>query len=132
MTMQRLLSDLFTGAHQLGIRGTFQFVFSHDAAFSVRIHDDEAVTPGLAEKPDVVVRISEAAFSAVVAGAANVEQLFSDGRLQLEGDIGLATRLPEVVARARGCKPTTATQGEGRYPARARYSEVLSSRQRSE
>jgi hypothetical protein len=63
------------------------------------------VRRGVVADPDLVVELSIADFLRLVAGVESGPALFSEGRLRVRGDAGLALRLPRVFRVPRAGRP---------------------------
>lgn len=132
MDLSSTLSGLFTHARSVGLRGIIQFVFSADEHLWVEVGDEIRVVAGRHGGADTEIEISAENFFAVVAGRANVEQLFAAGTLLIRGNLGLATLLPQIIDSARyhrDGQPAPAVAMNARYAARVRISETLSAAQ---
>ena len=130
--MLEIISHLFNAAPAVGLRGTFQFVFSPQHAVWADISDKVTANSGLHKSADVVIEVSEQNFKGIVSGAANVEELFATGKIKITGNMGLATLLPQIISEARrggAAKPHQAVDMNRRYPASARQSERISMKQ---
>ena len=66
---------------------------------------------------------------AIMAGQANVEELFASGRLIIDGNLGLATLLPQAIDMALRGNQAPAVEANRRYPPSARPSDALSAAQ---
>ena len=51
------------------------------------------IAPGRAETPAVILRAPAALWDEVLAGRENAELLYMAGRIQIDGDLGLAAKL---------------------------------------
>jgi putative sterol carrier protein len=128
--LQSILSKLFANAGSVGIEGVFQFVFAPDQTFHCAIAEHSTIEPGRHPQPDVTISIAMADFLGIMGGAANIEELFASGRLKIDGNMGLATLLPQIIDSARhGAAPAAKVDMNQRYPTPARHSEALSARQ---
>jgi len=132
MQLSSILTELFAHARGVGLRGLIQFTFAADEQLWVEAGDEVRVAAGRRDGCDTEIEISAENFLAVVAGGANVEQLFAAGALRIRGNLGLATLLPQLIDSARyhrdgQAAPTVAMNA--RYPTPARASETLSATQ---
>ncbi len=62
---------------------------------------DVDVVSDLAEPVDCLLRCRAADFGAILDGELDARRAFLDGRLRIEGDVGLVHRLNKMLARAR-------------------------------
>lgn len=131
MNLSSTLTGLFAYAPSVGMTGTIQFIFSGDERLWVDIGEQITVAHGYNCDADTEIDIPTTDFLAILAGSANVEQLFTMGNIKIRGDLGLATLLPQIIDRARYSKGNAAPKVEmnARYPARVRFSETVSSEQ---
>lgn len=138
MDLNQVITSLFTSANQIpGMQGVLHFRFEPDYVVSAAVSDKVVVTDSVTNgtempAPDVIINISREDFVAVASGYGDVEQLFAAGKVIIEGDMGLATLLPQVISHAlHGPSADDDLQAveEQRYPAPERYSEVVSAAQ---
>ncbi|SDZ66234.1 cupin-like domain-containing protein [Pseudomonas sp. NFIX28] len=129
MDLQNILSTLFANAGSVGIEGVFQFVFAPDRVFWSEIKEQSTTESGRHARPDVTIGIAEQDFLGIMGGTANVEELFASGRLKIDGNMGLATLLPQIINRARHGGKAEKVDMNQRYPTPARPSEALSAGQ---
>ncbi len=79
-----------------GMRATYQLDLAGAGGGLLRLEIDDGVlliARGRAEAPEVTLRAPTALWSAVLAGRENAELLYMAGRIQIEGDLGLAGKL---------------------------------------
>jgi putative sterol carrier protein len=79
-----------------GIRATYQLDFTGEGGGLLRLEIDDGtllIAPGRAETPAVILRASAALWDEVLAGRENAELLCMAGRIQIDGDLGLAAKL---------------------------------------
>jgi len=96
--LQTILGKLFANAGAVGIEGVFQFVFGPHQAFWSEVKASSHTQAGRHASPDVTIEVAEKDFLGIMAGQANVEELFASGRLKIGGNMGLATLLPQAIA----------------------------------
>ena len=60
-----------------------------------------SVSEGKPAKADVTLSVSEANFLALADGKANPQQLFMQGKIKLQGNMGLAMKLEQVIKAKR-------------------------------
>lgn len=144
MQLASLAKTLFARANQVpGMRGVLEFRFSADQIISVTVAD--TVTVGAPQPaPDVTITLSADDFIAVANGDRDIARLFTAGKIQVAGDFGLATLLPQAieVSLDGGTEPVSDSEpanpqaqggsfnaDEQRYPAPARHAEVITASQ---
>ncbi|WP_458129625.1 cupin-like domain-containing protein [Pseudomonas sp. Z2-11] len=126
MDLQTILGKLFANAGAVGIDGVFQFVFGPHQAYWSEVKASSHTQAGRHSSPDVTIEIAEKDFLEIMAGLANVEELFASGRLKIGGNMGLATLLPQIIDHARhGNRPVEKVDMNKRYPTPPRFSETL-------
>ena len=126
MDLQTILGKLFANAGAVGIEGVFQFVFGPHQAFWSEVKASSHTQAGRHASPDVTIEVAEKDFLGIMAGQANVEELFASGRLKIGGNMGLATLLPQIIDHARhGSRPVEKVDMNKRYPTPSRFSETL-------
>jgi SCP-2 sterol transfer family len=79
-----------------GIRATYQLDLAGAGGGLLRLEIDDGVlliARGRAETPQVVLRAPAALFLGVLGGRENAELLYMAGRIQIDGDLGLAAKL---------------------------------------
>ncbi len=128
MLVQSALSSLFARANEVGVAGTFQFVFSGQQHFWVRAPACTQVHAGMHSQADVTIAMDTSVFLAIMQGQSDIEALFAQGQLKIDGRLGLATLLPRLVSRALHGGDGERVEMDRRYPARPRFSEQLSAR----
>ncbi|MCQ2996662.1 cupin-like domain-containing protein [Pseudomonas syringae] len=127
MDLQSVLSKLFVNAGSVGIEGVFQFVFGPHLAFWSEVKAQSRTEAGRHSAPDVTIEVAENDFMGIMGGMANVEELFASGRLKINGNMGLATLLPQIINNARrGTAQAQKVDMNQRYPTPARVSERVS------
>ncbi|WP_407313562.1 cupin-like domain-containing protein [Pseudomonas sp. nanlin1] len=129
MCLINKVSELFYNADLVGVSGVFQFVFSDSDRYWINAPKSKTAQCGMHAFPDVTIHILEYFFYKVVQGEADIEQLFSEGRLKIVGDLGRATLIPDLI-RAIDRKNSGAIEVvmNKRYPALPRFSEDVSER----
>ncbi|MCC6647632.1 MAG: SDR family NAD(P)-dependent oxidoreductase [Polyangiaceae bacterium] len=77
------------------IQTTFQFkLTSPDSAYLIDLKNGAgALVPGVADKADVTLELSDADFMAMVAGKANPQKLFMGGQLKVTGNMMASQKL---------------------------------------
>ncbi|MDP9785923.1 cupin-like domain-containing protein [Pseudomonas fluorescens] len=127
MDLQTILGKLFANAGAVGIEGVFQFVFGPHQAYWSEVKASSRTQAGRHTSPDVTIEVAEKDFLGIMAGMANVEELFASGRLKIGGNMGLATLLPQIIDHARhGGGVAEKVDMNKRYPTPSRFSETLS------
>jgi putative sterol carrier protein len=84
-----------------GIEAVYQFNLTGDEAGTYQIilrSDDCSAVEGEQETPDCTLGIDSEDFKKMVEGELNGTQAFMSGQLKIEGDMGLAIRLQDVLA----------------------------------
>ncbi|AXP04381.1 cupin [Pseudomonas fluorescens] len=126
MDLQTILGKLFANAGAVGIEGVFQFVFGPHQAYWSEVKTSSRTEAGRHTSPDVTIEVAEKDFLGIMAGMANVEELFASGRLKIGGNMGLATLLPQIIDHARhGGGVVEKVDMNKRYPTPPRFSEKL-------
>ncbi|NUT84453.1 cupin-like domain-containing protein [Pseudomonas brassicacearum] len=126
MDLQTILGKLFANAGAVGIEGVFQFVFGPHQAYWSEVKASSRTQAGRHTSPDVTIEVAEKDFLGIMAGMANVEELFASGRLKIAGNMGLATLLPQIIDHARhGGGVLEKVDMNKRYPTPSRFSEKL-------
>ncbi|WP_339483429.1 MULTISPECIES: cupin-like domain-containing protein [unclassified Pseudomonas] len=126
MDLQTILGELFANAHAVGIEGVFQFVFGPHQAYWSEVKAGSRTQAGRHTSPDVTIEVAEKDFLGIMAGLANVEELFASGRLKIGGNMGLATLLPQIIDHVRhGGGVVEKVDMNKRYPTPSRFSEKL-------
>jgi len=126
MDLQTSLAKLFANAAAVGVKGIFQFVFGPQQAYWCEADDKAHAEPGRHATPDVTLEVSQQDLLAIMAGSANVEELFASGRLKISGNLGLATLLPQIIDQTRRGGAGRKSEMNQRYATPPRYSEHLS------
>lgn len=126
MNMNLSLSAMFSNSHTIGLIGIFQFIFTNSHIW-VDTNTKTHIYLGMHPQPDVTITISEANLLNILDGSANIEQLYASGNLEIDGNLGLATLLPQLIYDQPDShyKQETVSTNE-RYPARKRFSELIS------
>ncbi|EJL05344.1 transcription factor jumonji, JmjC [Pseudomonas fluorescens Q2-87] len=126
MDLQTILGKLFANAGAVGIEGVFQFVFGPQQAYWSEVRASSHTQAGRHASPDVTIEVAEKDFLGIMAGMANVEELFASGRLKIGGNMGLATLLPQIIDHARHSGGVVEkVDMNKRYPTPQRFSEKL-------
>lgn len=129
MDLQSILGNLFANAASVGLKGVFQFVFDGHTAYWYEAGGHAESGSGQHGSADVSIAVASADFMAIMAGQANVEELFASGRLIIDGNLGLATLLPQAIDMALRGNQAPAVEANRRYPPSARPSDALSAAQ---
>ncbi|CAM4111314.1 Lysine-specific demethylase 8 [Pseudomonas reidholzensis] len=129
MDLQIILGKLFANASSVGLKGVFQFVFDGQTAFWYEAAGQGGKGTGRHPAPDVSISVAAKDFMGIMAGQANVEALFANGRLKIDGNLGLATLLPQAISMMLRGASAPAVKANHRYPPRPRLSDALSARQ---
>jgi alkanesulfonate monooxygenase SsuD/methylene tetrahydromethanopterin reductase-like flavin-dependent oxidoreductase (luciferase family) len=86
-----------------GFEGDIAYELSHHgngkapSRWTVRVRDGAAtVVPGIGNSPAITFKLSIPDFARLVAEEADPQELLFSGRFGIEGDLGLATRVPEM------------------------------------
>ncbi|VVN70308.1 cupin-like domain-containing protein [Pseudomonas fluorescens] len=126
MSIQKSLAALFHHSKNEGLSGIYQFNCT-DRHMWIDTNLDSCVNWGLHPKPDVTITISENDLLNTLSGSADIEELYATGGLTINGDIGLATILPQLIQRKltalHNIETTTTNK---RHSARKRFSEIIS------
>ncbi|MFO3723229.1 cupin-like domain-containing protein [Pseudomonas sp. HLMP] len=126
MDLQTILGKLFASADSVGLKGLFQFVFDGHTALWFKAGGQGGSGQGRHPAADVTIEVASGDFMNIMAGKANVEELFANGRLKIGGNLGLATLLPQAIHTALRGTRAPAVEANRRYPARPRASDRLS------
>jgi putative sterol carrier protein len=81
------------------VRATYQLYLTGDGggAWNLTIADGKChLADGDAERPDVTITISLDEWSQLLSGELDALSAYLSGRLQIAGDLSLATRLPAL------------------------------------
>lgn len=84
-----------------GVEAIYQFNLSGEEAgtYQVILRPDEgSAVEGEPETPDCTLSIDSDNFKKMVAGELNGTQAFMGGQLKIDGDMGLALRLQDVLS----------------------------------
>ena len=126
MSIQKSLAALFHHSKNEGLSGIYQFNCT-DRHMWIDTNLDSCVNWGLHPKPDITITISENDLLNTLSGSADIEELYATGGLTINGDIGLATILPQLIQRKltdpHNIETTTTNK---RHSARKRFSEIIS------
>jgi len=105
-TPEQLITELASRVAQnapelekIGATFKFELVGEPKQVWLVRLEPPAAVTrvePGTASDADGVFRLSGDDFVALMTGKVTGQQLFFEGRLEVEGDLTLALKLREL------------------------------------
>jgi putative sterol carrier protein len=85
-----------------GVRATYQLDLAGEGGGLLRLEIDDGVlliAQGRAEAPQVILRAPAALWLAVLGGRENGELLYMAGRIQIDGDLGLAAKLRSFFGR---------------------------------
>lgn len=93
----------FSAACGAQVQGSFQILFPDQSG--IRLSVNQQVTAEMAvREADVTIRLGHADLPAPVAGPEEVEKLFVDGNAMVEGRLGLAACLPDMISSAKSCR----------------------------
>ncbi|HET7580057.1 MAG TPA: SCP2 sterol-binding domain-containing protein [Bacillales bacterium] len=84
-----------------GVEAVYQFNLSGEEAGTYQIilrPDHASAVEGEQETPDCTLSIDSEDFKKMVEGELNGTQAFMSGQLKIDGDMGLAIRLQDVLA----------------------------------
>lgn len=87
---------MFSNSHAIGLIGIFQFIFPNSHIW-VDTNTKPHIYLGMHPQPDVTITISEANLLNILDGSANLEQLYASGHIEVDGNLGLATLLPQLI-----------------------------------
>ena len=139
--ISELLSQLFSYAVPMELRGTFQFVFSEvtdsnaPAAVWVSVGKENVeVREGSGEHRDVEIRVGRQDLRDLLDGKVDVVKLFTSRRIQIQGNMALAEELPVLIEfwRKGASSELVALYPwvqKRRFPSRRRASEELAAQQ---
>lgn len=133
MELESVAEKLFARANKIpGMRGVLEFRLGEDSIVSVTVAD--TVTVGTAySNPDVIVTMSADDFATVAAGESDLARMFTSGKIRVEGDLGLATLLPQAIgaslSKEQDDSEDEINADEQRYPAPERYAESITAAQ---
>lgn len=105
MTLPELMAAMptaFVPERAKGVDAVFQFSATGEGAgdWAVTIRDGACtVTPGIADKPTVTFRVDGKDLLGMLTGKLNGMSLFMQGRLRVQGDLGLASRFASFFSR---------------------------------
>ena len=139
--ISELLSQLFSYAVPMELRGTFQFVFSgvtdsnEPTAVCVSVGKENVeVRQGSGEHRDVEIRVGRQDLRDLLDGKVDVAKLFTSRRIQIQGNMSLAEELPVLIEfwRKGASSELVALYPwvqKRRFPSRRRASEELAAQQ---
>ncbi|HET7521909.1 MAG TPA: SCP2 sterol-binding domain-containing protein [Bacillales bacterium] len=84
-----------------GVDAVYQFNLSGDEAGTYQVilrSDGGSAVEGEPETPDCTLSIDSEDFKKMVEGELNGTQAFMSGQLKIEGDMGLALRLQDILS----------------------------------
>jgi alkanesulfonate monooxygenase SsuD/methylene tetrahydromethanopterin reductase-like flavin-dependent oxidoreductase (luciferase family) len=97
------MAKQFEPKFAFGFEGDIAYELSHygngkaPSRWTVRVRDGKAtVVPGISDAPAITFKLSIPDFARLVAEEADPQELLFSGRFGIEGDLGLATRVPEM------------------------------------
>lgn len=88
-----------------GIEATYQFNITGDDAGTYQVilgAESGEVVEGDSEEADCTIIMDSADFKKMVDGELNGTEAFMGGQLQIEGDMGLALRLQDILSAYSG------------------------------
>ncbi|MFA8438436.1 SCP2 sterol-binding domain-containing protein [Pueribacillus sp. YX66] len=88
-----------------GIEATFQFNITGDDAGTYQVilgTDSGSVVEGDQEEADCTITMDSEDFKKMVDGELNGTEAFMGGQLQIDGDMGLALRLQDILSAYSG------------------------------
>lgn len=88
-----------------GLEATYQFNITGDDAATYQVilgADSGRVAEGDQEEADCTITIDSEDFKQMVDGELNGTEAFMSGKLQIEGDMGLALRLQDILSAYGG------------------------------
>jgi len=134
MELVSVAEKLFARANKIpGMRGVLEFRLGEGSVVSVTVAD--TVTVGTAHpNPDVTVTMSADDFATVAAGEGDLARMFTSGKIRVDGDLGLATLLPQAIGASLSEEQDDdsgdeVNVDEQRYPAPERYAESITAAQ---
>ena len=82
-----------------------------------------SLAQGKGTKADVTLTVSDADFVALADGKANAQQLFMQGKIKMQGNMGLAMKLEQVIKSKKpaGAAPAAAAAAPAAAPAAAGF-----------
>ena len=93
------LSEAFVPAAAQGVNAVIQFELTGEGggAWQARIANGQvAVSPGRAASPTLTLTASAADYVAIVNGDLKVMSAYMGGRIQIQGDMGLALKMQQM------------------------------------
>ena len=83
-----------------GLRATYQLELSGEGTWVMEIADGRCqVREGRADAPDGTLTMAANDYVALAKGELDVIRAFMSGRIQFQGDLGLAAKLPSLFKR---------------------------------
>jgi len=81
------------------VNGVFLFQItkgSEKKAWTVNLKDNVGVHEGAQGKPDVTITVDDADYLGMAMGKLNPQQMFMQGKLKMQGNMGLVLKLQEL------------------------------------